>query len=82
MNLDKETEQQIISSIKRYFSEERDEEIGDLKAMLYLDFIMKEIAPSIYNQAILDAQTFIQDKVNDMDGSCYKVPFTYWRKKR
>jgi uncharacterized protein (DUF2164 family) len=56
-----------------------DMEIGDLKATLLLEYFVKEIGPSIYNQAILDAQAVMADKVNDLDSSCYQPEFTYWQ---
>ncbi len=78
ITLPKETSDRIISSLKRYFSEEHEEELGDLRAKLLLDFIMKEIAPSVYNVAITDAQTYIRDRVADLDGACFEAEFEYW----
>ena len=69
---------QAIASIKRYVAEELDQDIGDLKAQLLLDFILKEIAPTIYNGAIVDAQTFLRDRVADLDGACSVPEFAYW----
>ena len=69
---------QSIASIRRYFTENMDEEIGELKAMLLLEFFLKEIGPSIYNQAIQDAQAQMQERVADLDGSCYEREFGYW----
>ena len=80
ITLKKDTEKQFIESIKRYFEENMDSEIGDLKATLLLDYFLKEIGPSIYNQAVLDAQTFVMEKVNDLDSSCYEPEFLYWEK--
>ena len=73
-----ETSDRIVASLKRYFSEELDAELGDLKAKLLLDFLMKEVAPSIYNAAITDAQTYIRDRVADLDGACFEPEFGYW----
>ena len=80
ITLSKDTQQALIPSIKRYFVEHMDEEIGDLKALLLLEFCLKEIGPSIYNQAIADAQAYLHDKVTDLDGSCFEPEFGYWRK--
>jgi len=60
IELQKETHDQLVRSIKRYFAENTESEIGDLKAAMLLEFCVKEIGPSIYNQAIADAQTFFQ----------------------
>lgn len=69
---------QSIASIKRYFVEELEQEIGDLKAGLLLEFILKEIGPSIYNAAIGDAQTYLRDRIADLEGVCSVPEFAYW----
>ncbi len=80
IKLSKQTEQQLIASIKRYCAENMEEEVGDLKASLLLDFCVREIGPSIYNQAIAEAQTYFQDRVVDLDSCCYQLEFGYWNK--
>ena len=56
------------------------DEIGDLKAMRVLDFCIKEIGPSIYNQAIADAQSYFQEKASDLGGARYEAEFDFWKK--
>lgn len=80
INLPKDKQEQIIKSLKYYFEENMETEIGDLKASLFLEYILKEIGPSIYNQAILDAQSVMTDKVDDLDSTCYEPEFMYWDK--
>ena len=75
-----ETKKRFIESIKQYFAEELDHQIGDLKASLLLEFCLKEIGPTIYNDAISDAQAYFQDRVSDLDGTCYEPEFSYWKK--
>jgi uncharacterized protein (DUF2164 family) len=62
----KEPEQEIINKIKHFFLTEREEEISGFKASLYLDFIMKEIGPLIYNQAIADAHELMLQKAEEL----------------
>lgn len=66
--LTKEKKAGMVESIKRYFSEERDEEIGDLAAMLMLEFIMEEIAPVFYNLGVEDSHTYVDEKLDDLFG--------------
>jgi uncharacterized protein (DUF2164 family) len=80
IKLSKETEQRLLTSIKRYFMEQAHDEIGDLKASLFLDFCVKEIGPTIYNQAIEDARSHMQGSVADLDSACYQPEFGYWTK--
>ena len=69
---------QSVASIKRYFAEVLEQDIGDLKAQLLLGFILTEIGRSIYNGAIADAQIYLRDRVADLDGACSAPEFAYW----
>jgi uncharacterized protein (DUF2164 family) len=69
-----------LASIQRYAAEHLDEELGELQARLLLEFFLKEIAPSVYNAAIADAQTYLRDRVADLEGACYAPEFGYWPK--
>ena len=80
IKLRKETEEQLITSIKRYFREKLDEDIGDLKASLVLEYFLREMAPTIYNIAIGDAQAYINERIADIEGTCYEQEFTYWKR--
>jgi uncharacterized protein (DUF2164 family) len=82
IELSREVRQQMIGSLRRYLAEEMNEEIGDLKASLLLDFFLKEIGPTVYNRAVTDAQTYLQGALADMEGSVYRPEFGYWPKKR
>jgi uncharacterized protein (DUF2164 family) len=81
IKLSKEVEERLLGSIQRYAKENLDEEMGTLKARLLLDFCVREIGPSVYNQAIQDAQAAMQEKVAELDTSCYEREFEYWQKK-
>ena len=70
---------QVQASIKRFFAEYMDADIGDLKARIVMDFCVKEIGPSIYNKAISDAQRYFHDRVLDLEGSCYEKEFGFWQ---
>jgi uncharacterized protein (DUF2164 family) len=78
ITLPDEARKQALASIRRYFDEELEQDIGDLKAQMVLDFILKEIAPSIYNNAIGDAQAFIRDRTADLADVAFKPEFSYW----
>ena len=43
-----------------------------------LEFILKEIAPSVYNGAIADAQVYLRDRVADLEGACSVPEFAFW----
>ena len=52
IKLNKETEERLLSSLQRYCAHNLDEDVGSLKARMLLDFCLREIGPSIYNQAV------------------------------
>jgi uncharacterized protein (DUF2164 family) len=64
-----------IASIRRYVAENLDDEIGDLKATLMLDYFLAELGPTIYNQAIADARAFFEERVADLGAICYRAEF-------
>lgn len=80
INLEPDARKRAISSLKKYLAEELDEEIGDLKAQLFLEFILKEIGPSIHNAALERCQIYLRDRLLDMEGVCSEAEFTYWLK--
>ncbi len=80
ITLPKDTEQRLITSIKRYFEEELEEEIGELKAAFLLEYILKEIGPQIYNQAVRDTQAHLHDKVTELDTAIYAPEYGYWKR--
>lgn len=81
IHLEPDTERYLIESIKRFFAEELDEDIGDLKAGLVLDYFVREIGPSVYNQAIADAQATLEQNVADLSGTRYQPEFDFWKER-
>jgi uncharacterized protein (DUF2164 family) len=65
-NLSKEKKEYMISAIKGYFQNEREEEIGDLASNLMLNFIIEELAPEFYNQGVQDSYRYMTDRVEDI----------------
>ena len=82
IKLPPETITRLVASIKRYAAENLDEEIGDLKAGLLLEYCLEEIGPSIYNQAIADAQSYFTGRVADLEGVCHEAEFGFWPRSR
>lgn len=78
--LSAEARKQALSSIRRYCAENLEMEPGDLQAASLLDFFLKELAPSVYNAAIADAQAYLRDRLADLEGTCYEPEFVYWPK--
>lgn len=69
-----------VASIQRYFDENMEERIGNIAAGALLGFILEEIGPSIYNQAVADVQERLQARVSELDLEVHEEEFAYWRK--
>ena len=78
--LPEETVKALIPSIQKFCRDYLEEDVGELKAKLFLDFCLKEICPSVYNLAIRDAQSYMQEKVADLDGTCFQPEMGYWKR--
>lgn len=62
----KERRDLLLSEIKKFYSSERDETIGELAAGMILDFIMEKIAPEIYNQGVYDSYAYMKESTEDL----------------
>ena len=78
ITLKDEQRKKALGSIRRYFDEKLEMEVGDLQAMMLLDFFLEEFAPTIHNEAIADAQAYLQERMGDLEAACYHEEFTYW----
>lgn len=56
----------FIKDIRNFFYNELDQDIGELKAMLVLDFFIENIGLNIYNKGVEDSHNYLQDKINDL----------------
>jgi uncharacterized protein (DUF2164 family) len=80
IELSKEVRKEAIASIERYFQENMEEKIGNIAAAGLLSFFLDEIAPSVCNHAVADAQERLQARVQDLDFEVHEDEFAYWRK--
>ncbi|MGY0692078.1 DUF2164 domain-containing protein [Virgibacillus sp. FSP13] len=62
----KERKEEMVGLIKGYFEKERDEQIGDLAAMLLLEFFIEELAPTFYNIGVEDCHAYMTEKLDDI----------------
>jgi uncharacterized protein (DUF2164 family) len=79
IKLSDDTRAKALKSIRRYFAEQLDLDLGDLQSGLLLDFVLAEIGPSVYNAAVADAQVFLRDRITDLEGTCFEPEFNYWK---
>lgn len=62
----------LLDALKSYFDAEFDERLSDFRAEGLLDFLVRELGPPIYNQAVHDATSFMQGKLSDLEGELYE----------
>ena len=80
ITLSDEARRQALASIQRYFEEKLELDCGELQSRLLLDYFLEELAPTVYNDAIKDAQKYFQERIADLEATCFELEFSYWRK--
>ncbi len=80
IELARESRNEAIASIERYFRENMEEKIGNITAGALLGFFLEEIGPLIYNKAVADVQERLQARVMEVDIEIHEDEFQYWRK--
>lgn len=68
IELSKESKDTMLEDLKKWFLNERDEEIGDLAAILLLDFITEKLGKEFYNKGIRDCIAQLSVNVEDLKG--------------
>jgi len=72
VRLSEERRETIIALLKDHFAEEFDEELSNYRAGRILEFFVRTLGPSVYNQAIQDARKFLLGKLEDLDVEFYE----------
>ncbi len=69
----KEEKEVIVSRIKRYFSEELDQEIRQFDAEFLLDFFSEEIGPYFYNRGLYDARSVLESSLESISEAIFEI---------
>lgn len=70
--LSEERREHLATTVQRLFADEFDRELSDFQAARLVDFFVRQLGPSVYNQAIQDARAFFESKLEDLDGEFYE----------
>ncbi|AZB44428.1 DUF2164 domain-containing protein [Bacillus sp. FJAT-42376] len=73
IKLKKEAKADMISKLQDYLYKEWDEEIGDLAAEIFLEYIGNELGPYFYNQGVEDARALLNEKLLDLEEEYYSL---------
>lgn len=82
ISLDKNLRAALEASMIKYFERQLDHDLGNLEAVFLLDFILEEVGPSIYNQAVKDVQANLLQRVQEVDAEVFVDELGYWAKPR
>lgn len=80
--LSKQETESVLPSVKKFFLEELEVELSDMRAKQLLDYILREIGPLAYNQGVKDAEAFFRQRLEDLSATCFEEPLTYWSKQK
>jgi uncharacterized protein (DUF2164 family) len=72
LTLDASRREQLLDSFRGFWLEEFDEELSAFRAERVLDWFLGALGPEVYNQAVQDARSFMQRKLDDLDGEVYE----------
>lgn len=72
IKLEDERRTDIIEALINFHYSEFDEDISEFRAAEIVDFLLKKIGPSQYNQGIVDARKYITEKLDDLDTEFYE----------
>lgn len=64
--IEEDEKRRMVGEIQDYFLNERGEELGDLAALLMLEFFADKLAPKFYNYGIRDAHEFMSQRLEDI----------------
>lgn len=62
----RDDKERMKEEIKKFFYEERDEEIGDLASELVLDFFIEKLAKDFYNLGVNDAKNYFEERIENV----------------
>lgn len=81
-SLKKEEREYVIARVQEYFELERDEQIGELAADQFVQYMMDELGPFLYNKGIHDARQMVEQKVINIDEDLLSLERPAGRPKR
>lgn len=73
IELPKETRDALAKALSRYLKDELDLEVQGFDAVFLVDFAIEALGPSIYNQALADAQALLARKLEEMGEALYQL---------
>ena len=70
--LSEDRRRDLVSAVQRFAADEFDVAFSGFQAEGLLDFFVRHLGPTVYNQAIQDARAFLHDRLTDLEGEFYE----------
>ena len=61
----------LTRDISAFFDEQFDQKVSEFRAGIMLDFFLKKLSHTVYNDAIADARAFLSERLEDMEATLY-----------
>lgn len=71
INLTEDRMNDLIRSFTAFYKNEFDEDLSQFRAEQVVEFFIKTLGPSVYNQAVQDVRAFMMEKLEDLDTDFY-----------
>ncbi|MEZ4267749.1 MAG: DUF2164 family protein [Myxococcota bacterium] len=82
LELPKATLDQLAGSVRRYVENEMEVDCGEAGGAAAADFVVAEVGPAIYNHAMREAASFMQERVLDLEAACHEPEMPWWHSKK
>ncbi len=82
LKIPKEEKTLLVRDFQDYLDDTLDEPVGNLAAEIMLDFVLRLVAPYVYNQAIADARKVLQQQMMRADDELSYLEQPIDRRKR
>jgi uncharacterized protein (DUF2164 family) len=69
----KEETKAMVADLRRYFTNELDQDLGQLPAELLVDFFAGQMGAYFYNRGLYDAQAAFTAKMDDVSDAIYSL---------
>lgn len=73
IKIQREQKLQMLAMVQSAFEEQFGQSIGELAAEEWLDLVIRDLHPIIYNQAIADAKSVLLDRMASLEDELYAL---------
>lgn len=73
IQLSEERRKVILGHLTGLYQDEFDETLSGFRAERIVDFFIRTLGPSVYNQAVQDVRKYMQERLDDLDAEFYEA---------